>query len=104
MIDNIAPLYRMSWLRDHPFDPELKYAWGIDLEASYQAREEGRTLWVHEGSRITKITDIAYTLDRMEMSAAERRTLAGANMTEVLKKRYGPDWWEIMMDHKEYMR
>ena len=98
MVDNIAPLYRMSWLKDHLFDPELIYAWGIDLETCYKARKEDRGIWVHEASKVTKITDIGYSMDRMQMTAQERRILAHKNMEEILSKRYGPLWWSMMLE------
>jgi hypothetical protein len=98
MVDTIAPLYRMSWFKDHLFDKEMVYAWGIDLETCYLAREEGRSLWVHEGSRITKITNTGYTMNRMNMTAVERSTQAGTNMREVMSERYGPGWWKIMTE------
>jgi len=97
MIDNIASLYRAEWLDSIDwFDPELKYGWGIDLETCWLARQQGRSLWVHEGARMKKITDIGYTMDRMRMSAEERAALANENMGAVLGERYGPDWKERM--------
>jgi hypothetical protein len=97
MIDNIASLYRADWFdRNGRFDPALRYAWGIDLEMSLKARRQGHSLWIHEGSRVKKVTNIGYSMNRMSMSAGRREQLAGDNMREVLSSRYGPYWWQIM--------
>ena len=99
MIDNIASLWRADWFdKVGGFDPELKYGWGVDLELSYKAREQGRSLYVHEGSQVKKITDVGYAMDRMNMSAEERRILAGNNMDETLACKYGPDWDQKMRE------
>lgn len=97
MIDNIASLYRADWFdRIGWFDPELVYAWGIDLETGWKARSQGRTLWVDSRSRVKKVTNIGYTMDRMGMEAEQRGRLAGANMMEVLSRKYGPQWsWKM---------
>lgn len=99
MIDNIASLYRAEWFNDiGRFDPDLKYAWGIDLETCWLARHDHRSLWVHEGSRIKKVTNVGYDMGRMNMSASQREQLAGNNMADVLSKRYGNDWWDRMLN------
>ncbi len=101
MIDNIASLYRADWFdANGRFDPALKYAWGIDLEACFKAREQGHSLWVDERSRIKKVTNIGYDMGRMNMNASNREQLAGANMAEVLSGRYGPNWWERMLNER----
>jgi hypothetical protein len=102
MIDNIASLYRADWLRSIGyFDPELIYGWGIDLETCYLARKQGRSLWIDERVRVKKITDIGYTMGRMNMAAQERQDKATENMNTVLSGRYGPGWYEMMT--KEYI-
>ena len=53
---------------------------------------------MHEGSWVKKITDIGYQMGRMNMSAETRRQVAGHNMAEVLSARYGPDWWDRMLN------
>lgn len=99
MIDNIFSMYRADWFDSiGGFDPDLRYAWGIDLETCYKARREGRSLWVHEGVKIRKVTNIAYRMERMRMSADERSRLAGENMAFYLSQRYGPNWWQIMTE------
>lgn len=90
MIDNISSLYRADWFDSiGRFDPELVYAWGIDLETCWLARKQGRTLWVCEDAPVRKTTNIGYTMQRMNMSADDRTRLARANMVSVLERKYG---------------
>jgi len=90
MIDNISSLYRADWFDSiGRFDPELVYAWGIDLETCWLARKQGRTLWVCEDAPVRKTTNIGYTMQRMNMSADDRQRLARANMIDVLERKYG---------------
>jgi hypothetical protein len=99
MIDNIAALYRADWFdKIGRFDPEMRYAWGIDLETCYKARKEGRSLWICEDEQVKKVTNIGYTMDRMNMSADDRSKKAGDNMREVLYRKYGPGYWDLMME------
>lgn len=97
-IDNIASLYRADWFDEIGwFDPRLRYAWGIDLETCWLARKQNRTLWVDERVRIKKVTDIGYQLQRMNMTAHERRALATQNMQEVQTEKYGYNWHSMML-------
>ena len=90
MLDNISCLYRADWFDSiGRFDPELIYAWGVDLETCYKARQQRRTLWVCEDTKCKKVTDIGYTMNRMNMTADRRRELARENMVSVLTKKYG---------------
>lgn len=99
MADNICMMYRADWFDSIGwFDPEMLYAWGIDLETCYKAREQGRSLWIHEGVKVRKITNIGYQMERMNMSADERSIKAGANMRQVLAKKYGDNFWWKMVD------
>ena len=102
-IDNIASLYRAEWFDEvGRFDPAMTYAWGIDLETCWKARQQGRSLWIHEAAQVRKVTDIGYSMERMNMSAEERRQKAGAQMTEVLSAKYGPEWnWRMRNEFVE---
>lgn len=97
MIDNISSLYRADWFDSiGRFDANLIYGWGIDLETCFIARKQNRTLWVCEDAKVKKVTDIGYTMDRMNMSAEDRRIKARENMSGVLRLKYGPAWHELM--------
>ncbi len=99
MIDNIASLYRASWFDSIGwFDPEMVYAWGIDLETCWKARKQRRSLWVDDRVQVEKITNIGYTMGRMGMTANERSERAGANMRQVLERKYGGSWWWRMTE------
>jgi hypothetical protein len=96
-IDNICSLYRASWFDDiGGFSPDLTYAWGVDLETSWKARRDGLRLLVHDAAVVKKETDIAYHMNRMNMSAQERRRNASNEMARILSARYGDDWWQRM--------
>lgn len=98
MIDNIASLYRADWFNKiGRFDPAMVYGWGIDLETCYKARKEGRSLWVHEGSQVKKVTDIGYKMQRMNMSAQARRFLASRNMNDIMSQKYGREWQRVIL-------
>lgn len=97
MIDNIASLYRANWFDSiGRFDPALTYAWGIDLETCWKARQQGKSIWIAEPATVKKITNVGYKMNRMGMTASEREKRAGYQMAEILSKRYGPNWWERM--------
>jgi hypothetical protein len=99
MIDNIAALWRADWFDGlGRFDPKLRYGWGVDLETCFRAREEDYKLYVHEGVKVKKVTDIGYTMDRMNMTAPERREKAYKNMEERLSLKYGGKWWSLMTE------
>jgi hypothetical protein len=101
-IDNICSLYRADWFNSiGRFDKDLIYAWGVDLEAGYIARKQGRTLWVDERIQVRKKTDIGYKMKRMNMKAEKRVKLASKNMSDVLSQKYGDDWEDKIM--KDYM-
>lgn len=94
-IDNICSLYRAAWFdAAGGFDPALSFAWGLDLELGYKARQQGKRLVVHEGVQVKKVTDIGYQMNRMHMSAKDRRNLAAAEMAAVFEPRYGGQWWQ----------
>jgi hypothetical protein len=97
MLDNISSLYRAEWFDSIGwFDPNLIYGWGVDLETCYLARQEERTLWVCEDAKVKKVTDIGYTMDRMNMTADDRRVRARENMMKVFEDKYGEDWRDLM--------
>ena len=97
MVDNIASLYRADWFDSiGRFDPALTYAWGIDLETCWKARRDNKTIWLSESVPVKKVTDIGYSMKRMNMTAQERQAKAGDQMREILSDRYGPQWWNRM--------
>jgi hypothetical protein len=99
MIDNIASMYRADWFNKiGRFDKDMIYAWGIDLETCYKARKEGRSLWVDDRVQVEKITDIGYKMNRMNMTATDRKLLARQNMDSVMSRKYGEDYFNRMCE------
>src|SRR3972149_7928034 len=99
MLDNISTLYRADWFNKiGRFDPKMTYAWGSDLETSYLARSQGKSLWVYDGLSVTKKSDIAYKMNRMGIRSGERHRKATENMTEVLESKYGNNWKDTIYD------
>jgi len=101
-IDNIASLYKADWFNSiGRFDKDLIYAHGIDLETGYIARKQGKTIWIDENIQVRKISNIGYSMDRMNMSAEDRNKLAWENTNEVMTRKYGPTWNTILT--KDYI-
>lgn len=97
MIDNLASMYRADWFdKIGQFDSKLIYAWGIDLETCYLARKAGKTIWVDDTIEVKKVTNIAYKMNRMNMTADTRSKLAAENMSQILSSRYGKDYWDVI--------
>ena len=93
MIDNICAFWRADWFDSIDwFDPKFTYAWGIDLETSYKARQQGKRIIIDDYWVVHKTTDIAYDMDRMNMTAQQRRDNAGAEMAKVMEAKYGTNW------------
>ena len=96
-IDQIAALYRADWFdQQGRWDERLTYAHGIGLKMCHTARRQARSIWVHEGSIIKKVTDIGYRMDRMNMTAEQRRINAKSEMDRVLGAEFGPDYWQYL--------
>ncbi|KKQ94571.1 hypothetical protein A2865_00395 [Candidatus Woesebacteria bacterium RIFCSPHIGHO2_01_FULL_39_17] len=103
MLDNISTLYRADWFNKiGRFDPKMYMAWGSDLETSYIARSQGKSLWVYDGICAKKVTDTAYKMNRMHLSSRKRRSLATKNMEEVMIFKYGENWNKIMRNKYVY--
>ncbi|MCG8588037.1 MAG: hypothetical protein MJE66_01990 [Proteobacteria bacterium] len=83
-------LYRADWMkRVGRLDPAFYYNWGLDVDLSVKAKLTRRTLWIHEGVRTTKQSDVGYDTGRYEMTATERHEASMAEMDRVFAQRYG---------------
>ncbi len=99
MIDNIASIFKANWFDSiGGFDKRMIYAWGIDLEVSYISRKQGKDIYVDDRVEVTKITNIGYKMNRMNMLAEDRVKLASDNMEEILTMKYGKDYMKIMLN------
>lgn len=93
MIDNIFAMYRADWFdKQGGFDPRMVYGWGPDLEMAHFARQDDKRLMICDKVQVRKVTDIGYTMDRMNMTASERAVKARTNMEKIFEKRYGIEW------------
>jgi GT2 family glycosyltransferase len=98
MIDNIASLWRADWFDSiGGFDQRFIYGWGVDLETCYFARRDRKSIWVDDRVQMRKITDIGYEMERMNMTASERKEKARENMKQVMAEKYGPVWRETIL-------
>ena len=96
-IDNIAPLWKADWLdRNGRVNPDLTYAYGVDIEMCYKARRANKSIWIDEKIEVSKTTDIGYKMNRMNMSAEDRRKNAWDNMEQVFRKKYGENWYDML--------
>lgn len=96
-IDNLCSLYRADWFNDiGRFNPEMTYAWAIDIETGYLARKNNYDIYIDDSITIKKISDIGYKMDRMNMSANDRSLNARSQMNNYLSEKYGNDWVEII--------
>jgi hypothetical protein len=76
------------------FRPELIYMWGVPGEMNWKARKNGWKLYINDDYTIEKYTDIGYEMDRMNMSAEDRRFLASKNSDDILNPIYGEEYRE----------
>ena len=68
--------------------------WGVRPETCWMARRDRKTIWVHDGMLVKKVSNIGYTMNRMNMTAIERGRLASAEAQRILGPIYGPDFNE----------
>jgi hypothetical protein len=95
LVDNIAALWRADYLNSiGRFRRELTMAWGVLPEVCWMARRDRKTIWIHEGTLIKKVSNIGYSMGRMNMTADERAKLASAEARRVLEPIYGPQFNE----------
>jgi len=95
-VDYISTLFRAEYFHKiGGFRKELPMMWGAIGECNYKARKEGYHLYVHDGYTMKKITNIGYTMDRMNMTSVDRKNLATKQADEVLIPIYGKNYREI---------
>lgn len=95
LIDNIAALWRADYLNSiGRFRKELTMGWGVLPEVCWEARRDRKTIWIHEGTLIKKVSNIGYSMGRMNMTASERKKLASAEARRILEPIYGTDYNE----------
>ena len=95
-VDYISTLFREEYFNKiGGFRKELPMMWGAIGECNYKARKEGYHLYVHDGYTMKKITNIGYTMERMNMSSTDRKNLATKQADGVLIPIYGKNYRDI---------
>jgi len=92
-IDYIAALIDKEKLKKiGGFRKELTMMWGVQGECNMLARKEGWHIYVHDGYTMHKESNIGYKMNRMNMTADERATLATKEKEAVLEEIYGKNF------------
>lgn len=100
MIDNLAALYRAEWLDSiGRLDRAQTFAWGVDLEASFIARAQGKHIYRDDRVMIQKVSQIGYRLNRMGMPEKERGKQARKQMKDTLTKKFGKNWYDYFYNY-----
>jgi hypothetical protein len=99
MVDNLMSIIKTDWFNGiGRWDPRLSYAWGIDLETSWIARRQGRSIWMDDDVTIKKVTNIGYAMNRMNMSSWDRQVKSTDNMNQIESAKYGDGWYNRMTE------
>lgn len=97
-LDALATLYWADWFDEQGgYNPDLKMNWGGDMELSWKARSQGKTIWILEPARMHKIESLAYKIGRWNFTPQERNEKASAEMHRVLSAQYGENFIEKLM-------
>lgn len=102
MMEHSCALFRADWFDEanwlHPGLP----IHGTDLYYSWQARRDGRGIYVHEGLEMHRHNNNMFDLGRApEQNPTERTRLARGAMLPVLSAELGDNWEERLM--KEFV-
>jgi hypothetical protein len=95
-------LFRADWFDEVDWlDPRL-HIHGTDLYYSWQARRDGRGIYVHDGLEMHRHNNNMFELGRApEADPAERTRLARSSMQKALSEELGQNWEERLM--KEFV-
>lgn len=94
---NTAALWDRRWFeRVGGFDRRLKSGWGSDFELGWKARREGKTTWICSRVEMALQEGATYA-SGLSGSQAEYRARARLEMLQVMEKKYGPDWQELLL-------
>lgn len=91
--DYISTIFRAEYFNSiGRFRKELTMMWGVPGECNWKARKNGWNIYIADHYSMYKHTNIGYRMDRMNMTAQERRELASAECDRVLIPIYGEDF------------
>ena len=99
--DCLATMYRADWFdAQGGYNPDLKIGWGMDMEMSWKARSQGRTIWICEDVMMHKEESVAYKMGRWNFLPEERGKRGSEEMEKVLSAKYGKDYIQkLMLEH-----
>lgn len=98
MMEHSCALFRADWFDEVDWlDPRL-HIHGTDLYYSWQARRDGRGIYVHEGLEMHRHNNNMFELGRApESDPSERTRLARASMEKSLSEELGQQWEQRLM-------
>jgi GT2 family glycosyltransferase len=101
-MEHSCALFKADWFDEANWlDPKL-HIHGTDLYYSWQARRDGRGIYVHDGLEMHRHNNNMFELGRApEANPAERTRLARSSMHKALSEELGPDWEKRLM--KEFV-
>ncbi len=101
-MEHSCALFRADWFDEVDWlDPRL-HIHGTDLYYSWQARRDGRGIYVHDGLEMHRHNNNMFELGRApEADPAERTRLARSSMQKALSEELGQNWEERLM--KEFV-
>lgn len=98
MMEHSCALFRADWFDEANWLHPLLPIHGTDLYYSWQARKEGRGIYVHEGIEMHRHNNNMFELGRApETDPAERTRLARNSMQKALSLEMGDNWEERLM-------
>lgn len=96
--DCLATVYRADWFdAQGGYNPDLTIGWGMDMEMSWKARQQHRTIWINEYVQMHKEESVAYAMGRWNFTPEERRVKGREEMYQVLTAKYGENFIEKLM-------
>jgi hypothetical protein len=103
-MDNLFGCYRASWFNQiGRFNPTLTYAWGVDIETGHFARKGGHKIVIDDSLKIKKVSNIGYTMKRMNMTASDRTINAGKQMNGYFYRTYGHNF-EVILEKRNSVK
>ena len=102
MMEHSCAMFRADWFDEANWLHPLLHIHGTDLYYSWQARRDGRGIYVHDGIEMHRHNNNMFDLGRApESNPAERTRLARNSMEKALSLELGSEWEQRLM--KEFV-
>lgn len=103
MMEHSCALFRADWFDEANWLHPLLHIHGTDLYYSWQARRDGRGIYVHDGIEMHRHNNNMFDMGRApESDPSERTRLARASMTTALVPEMGENWEEQLL--RDYIK